>query len=348
MKMKKLLKLILLFPAMLMLGNLEGLDAAASEDDDQDADLGGNLGEEGEEGADAPDEETDPDADPEEADAEQPDKKDEEENKGIKQKSFEERLKEIEEKNEAKIAEAIQKLQQQTTERVEAEKKPFVDLTAAQVDQLNGNYLDIIAHKADLEEAIRAGDRSMETVTALRAAEKFIHDTETWYADNEAKKAEWTEKQGQSAKLQAEAKERSDRLATAADVFREASNIPQDVWDQASVWFESQLKANKILGLEFADAYRLKGDMGAVKFAHDYCNEHMGKEAEAVLKQKQEAKTKLAPGVTGSNGKTAEADMKTLRELHAKAQKSGTEEDFLAFTNLKTKLGIKGSMNSKR
>ena len=327
---------------------------ASAVDESQDADLDGELDEEGEE-LDETDEGLESLSDEERLAAEQAqaeaDKKkldEEEANKGITQKNFADRIAEIQAKNDAKLAEAIQKLEAKVQERQQAEVKPFVDLTPAQVDQINANYLDAVAHKAELELAVKEGDRSPQILAELRKAEKWISDTETWYRDNEAKKTEWTAKQGEVQKMQAEQQEKATRLQTTSDVFREARNIPQDVWDQASIWFSEQLKGNKELGLKFQAAYQ-KGDVHAVEFAHDYCTEHMGKGAEEALKAKEAAKTKLAPGVSGTNvAATQGADMKMLRELYAKAQKSGEERDLSAFTRAKAKAGITGSIFAKR
>lgn len=311
----------------------EDLEAAAGEDEALDADQEGNLGEGADEGADAPADEADPDADPEEeGEAEQPTEKEKEEAKGPKKKSFEERMLEIEAKNEAKIAEAISNLNKQTTERIEADKKPFTELNQSDNDRIDSNIADAVAYKLDLEEAIRGGDRSTQVISELAKTEKWITDTKAWRLENEQKRVEWTAKQGETQKQLAEQQERSARLGTAAEVYREAKNIPHDIWDQSSLWFAEQLKTDKVLGLKFADAYRLKGDVGAVEFAHDYCNEHMGKKAEAALVQKKEAKTKLAPGVTKQGNAPEGPDLKKLLKA---AQDSGSEEDFLAYVEAK-------------
>lgn len=327
MNVKKLLRSILLFPAMLVLGIPEGLEAAAVAEI-SDADPEGDQNEE-KEGAEAPADEVDPDADQEEGAEAETAEKETEAPKGIKQKSLEERVTELADK---RFAEHQAKIENAAKERLEADQKPFIELSAEQTDKLNENYVDAVARKGDLLEAIRLGDRSPETIVELRKAEKWILETETWYADNEAKKAEWTAKQGDTAKQQAESLERSTRLATTAEVFREAKSIPQDAWDEAARWFNEQLAADKVLSLKFADAYRLKGDVAAVEFAHDYCTEHMGKGAEDALKQKLEAKTKLAPGITGK-GVTPEGP--DLGKLLKTAQKSGTEEDYLAYVEAK-------------
>lgn len=350
MNVKKWLKTVFLFPAMLMLGVPEGLEAAAGEAETADADQQGEEVEqeagEGEEGLDTQSEEDASAAEQGAVDAENTDQKEDEGKKGIKQKSLEERAAEIAEK---KLAEVLTKREQEAQQRLEAEKKPFVELTPEQTATLNTNYVEAVARKAELEELIRIGDRSQSTIIELRKVEKWINDTEKWYADNEAKKVEWEAKQKESeqerTRLETEQREKAVRLQTASDVFRESKGIPQDAWDQGSQWFFEQLNQDKVLALKFADAYR-RGDVAAVEFAFDYFTEHMGKAEDAALEQKKEAKTKLAPAVTGSV--VPEADMKQLKELHAKAQKSGSEEDYLAFTALKNKLGVRGSIFAKK
>lgn len=353
MNVKKWLKTIFLFPAMLMFavpGN-DGLDVSAGEDDALDADQEDDLDEEYAE------DEQDPDAaagEDEAADADQQgegeqDKsteKDEEgqAKQGIKQKTLEERASEIAEK---KVSEALAKLNLETQERLESEKKPFVELSPAQVDQLNENYVEAVSRRAELEEQIRLGDRSPATIAELRKAEQWIQKTEAWYADNEKKKAEWEAGKQDYQKKAAEVQERTQRLETAAEVYRESLNIPQDVWDQSSLWFAEQLKVDKVLSLEFADAYRLKGDIGAVKFAHEYCDKHMGKKEEEALQKRQEAKGKLLNTNAGQN-RNQDADLKSLQALHAKAQKSGSEEDYATFLSAKKKAGITGSIYTRR
>lgn len=221
-----------------------------------------------------------------------------EENKdrGAHQKTFDERLKEIEERNERRLQETVAKIEREAQERLAAQQKPFAELTQAQIDQLNNNYTDAVARVADLQESIRLGDRSPETITELRKVEKWIKDTEDWYADNEQKRQNWEQEQRQKTDQQRLTEERTKRLETTANVYRESQNIPQDVWDASAQWFYDQMTADRLLAAKFQDVYRLHGDVAAVEFAYKHALEHMGKKEKQVIQQKEEAKTKLPPG----------------------------------------------------
>jgi hypothetical protein len=329
MTVKKWLKIILFFPAMFMLGipdvgaepvtdpaedlDNQGEDDTGAEPDDQAAELDGEEA----------DKTTSQETDEETAEVKKPQE--------AHQTTLEERANQIAEKTLAKWREEQAEITRQATARIEADKKPFVDLTPEQSNQINSDYLSAVTRKVELEEAIRLGDHEADTILALRQTEKWIRDTEAWFSDNESKKAEWTKKQGETTRQQAEAAERAQRLETTANVYREQHKIPADVWETSSQWFSEQLKTDKVLGLRFSDAYRLHGDVGAVEFAHKYCTENMGKTAEDALKQKEKAKLTLAPGVT-AQGKTTAPDLKALLKA---AQKSGSEEDYLAFSAAK-------------
>lgn len=260
--------------------------------------------------------------------------------KGAHQTTLEERAAQIAEK---KAAEEIAKFKAETEARLEAEKKPFVDLTPEQAERLNSDYLAASGRKIDLQEEYKLAETDADKariLTEIRKIDKWLGDTENWYAQNEAKKAEWLKGQQQRETQQKESQERAHRLETTAEVFRESKGIPKEVWDTSSLWFAEQLKTDKLLGAKFADAYRLHGDVGAVEFAFNYCNEHMGKKEETAIKEKEEAKKKLSPGVTSVVQKVnANPELKALL---TKAQKSGSEEDYLAYVQAKRKAGLKG------
>lgn len=331
MNIKKWLKTILLFPAMLMLGNL---DAGAEPVEDPAEDLG-NQGEENagtepdDQAAELDGEEADESNDSQEAAEDKPAK-----GKQPHQTTLEERAAQIAQKEIQKFREEQAEIQRQTEARLKPETKPFIDLSPEQSTQINNDYVAAISRKVELEEAIRLGDREPATITELRRTEKWIHDTESWFADNEAKKSAWAEQQEIFQKQQALAKESADRLSTTAEVFREANKIPQDVWDTSAVWFSMQMETDKVLQLEFQDAYRLHGDVGAVRFAHKYCNENMGKTAEQAISQKTEAKKNLAPGVT-STATTADQD---VSRLYKEAMADPNNQDkYMAWQTAKAK-----------
>jgi hypothetical protein len=367
MKLLAWLKKIYLFPFMLMM-NIEGQDAAAGAAGDAagatGADQSGTQGEGADEGAEAQDDDLDPDADPddegdadESTDQEAADKlaAEEEAKKGIVQKTLDERVAELAQKEIdkalAKFKEDQDKINKETEERLAAEKKPFVEMTPAQSAQLNADYTAATVRKLELAEQIRLETdpaAQAAAVVELRNVETWIKNTETWYANNEAAKAKWTSENAEREKQTAAAKERVTRLITTADVFRQQMNIPQDAWDAGSVWFANQMKENKILKQEFDDAYRLHGDVACVKFAHDYITKNMGKDAQSALEQKLNAKEKLPPGGgAGAATSTSETVLKGLRGLHAKAQASGEEADFTRFAAAKRKAGITGSIYAK-
>lgn len=266
-----------------------------------------------------------------------------EENKdrGAHQTTLEERAGAIARKEIERFKEEQAEIERQTRERLEAEKKPFVDLTPEQSEKLEADYLAATERKLELQELFRLSDDPREKAQYLaefRRTEKWIDETERWYADNETKKAEWKNRNEATQTRTQEIERRSRELETTAEVYRESKNIPQDVWDNASKWFETQLKGDKLLGAKFADAYRLQGNVGAVEFAYNYAVENMGKKAEEEKQKREESKTKLTPGVTSTMHKVS-ADP-NLKKLYDKAQKSGSEEDFLAYVEAKRKAGV--------
>lgn len=337
MTFKRWIKFILFFPAMLALGNLEaGAEPVADSAEDQ-GNQGDNVieAELNDQAAESDDNKAG-ETNSQEADKGDEANKDEvNKDKGAHQTTLEERAAEIAQKEIQKFRQEQAEIERQTAERLKAAEKPFVDLTPEQSTKLNSDYMQAVSDKLDLEEKIRLGDRDPATILALRQTEKWIHDTEAWFADNQAKKAEWTKKKGETEQLQAAQREKAQRLETTADVYRQANNIPQDVWDQSSQWFAEQLKTDKVLGLKFADAYRLHGDVGAVEFAHKYCTENMGKKAEADIEQKNTAKQNLAPGVSSSAVNT-DPDVKRLyKEAMADP---GNEAKYLAWREAKSKI----------
>ncbi|KAB0668948.1 hypothetical protein F6V30_14010 [Oryzomonas sagensis] len=347
--MNKWIKKIMLFPFWMMMGIPEGLDAAA-DGEAADADQQGNQGEEADYGADTQDDESNLDADQDEegdadetTDQEADQAAEEEKKKGLVQTPLEERAAQIAEK---KVAEALTKererIESETRARLEAEQKPFVDLSPEQTTRINNDYLAACERREELRELFRLTEDPADKtqyLSELRRTEKWISDTEAWYADNEAKKAEWTKKQESVTALQRDNAERGKRLEATAETFREAKGIPQDAWDESSKWFADQVKIDKLLGAKFADVYRLHGDVAAVEFAFNYCNEHMGKAAQEELDKKEQAKNKLSPGVSAVPQKSGPNP--ELKKLLAKAQQSGSEEDYLNYVNAARKAGVK-------
>lgn len=289
--------------------------------------------------------------DGEETESQEPeDGSEEQKKKGSHQTTLEERAEQLAEKKVqaalAKFKEEQAEIEKRVNEKLEADKKPYVELSQTDVDRLNANYAAAYERKLELEELFRfesdPGEKS-KLLVDLRRTEKWLVDTENWYSANETKKAEYLKTKEQIESDTAHAKEQAQRLETTAEVFRTAHKIPEHVWEASSNWFAEQLKNDPVLQLKFKDAYRLQGDVAAVEFAHNYCQENMGKAAEKAKEQKTEAKNKLSPGITGHVTVSNEV-MDSLKALHSKAKKSGSEEDFLAFQDAKRKAGITGSI----
>lgn len=338
MNVTKWLKMILYSP--LWLFGIVGVDPDAGTDthDTSTAEETGNPGEEtagadtlNTDSAEDRDSEADETTEGQEANAGTEETKD----KGAHQTTLEERAAQIAEK---KVAEAMEKLrleretiERETAERLKAQEKPFVDLTEEQAARLNDDYTSAVVRVAELQELIRLGDRTQETVTELRKAEKWIRETEAWYADNEAKKTAWQKEQKEAEARRLQIAEQSQRLEITAETFRVHHKIPQDVWDASSKWFAEQLRAQPLLAEKFRDAFR-RGNVEAVEFAHNYCVEHMGKKEETLLEQKKKAKEALAPAMTG-HVKASKEDLAKL--LKAAQDNPDDEEKYLAYCRAK-------------
>lgn len=156
---------------------------------------------------------------------------------------------------------------------------------------------------------------------------KIIGDLEA----NDKKREAYLERQNKSKTATTASQERLQKLDNAAEFYRENQKIDKPVWDKMGTWFAEQCQKDPVLGREFAERVE-KGEIGAIRFAHEYATKNMGAKERAAIEAKNTNKEKAAAASPIPGGKSAPVD---LSKALAKATELNTTEGWVEYQALK-------------
>jgi len=298
---------------------------AAAEGETSDADQGGNQGEGADEGADTQSDEDGQDADlddegdaddstSEESDESEEGKDTEHDKNKAARKTKEQRIDELVEK---KVTEKLAAMNQS----VQAEKPDFTVIDQEKVDA----YIAEVEGKID---DLRMEGKYSEARKLSRQLDQLDSDLE----ENEKRRLAYIERQsGKKSAADTEASIRKE-LDVAAELYRDEHKIDKPTWDRMGEWFESQIKASKLLVEEFNDVYAKHGKVAAIRFAHHYARDNMGKKTKQANETKEKSKTTAAALTSTSTGKVAPID---LVKAKAEFDANPTPEAFTKYQEIK-------------
>lgn len=328
MKFIKWLKTIYLFPFMLMMGipdggnfgegsddpaneGGEGQDSETDDGEEQETEVEYELDEDGEVV-------TDDDGNPVVKQVAEGEEEQDQKGKPDHKKGAQDRIQQLaNEKRE--LAERLERLESQFA-RQQEEKPDFVDVDIEKVNAYIQNASD------QIEELKLEGNYIAAKKLELNVA-KIISDIE----ENDKKKAAYFDKQSKTKTVETAAQERLTKLDQAAEFYRTNMKIEPAVWDKMGTWFAEQCQKNPVLGREFSERVE-KGEIGAIRWAHEYTTQNMGVKERAAIDNKNTNKTKAAAFSPTPGGKSAPID---LSKALAKATETNTPEGWVEYQRLK-------------
>lgn len=214
-----------------------------------------------------------------------------EEKKGPKKLTFEERQEQI----QKQIAELKEERARIAFEREQAAKAveavPFVEVDMARFEQG-------LAEMMDSAESLRLNGQHFEAAKVQRQIDNLIDS----YEQNEAKKAEYLQKQQQRHQETTAQQQRMQRLDQAAEIFRQQYGIDQAAWDRGGEFLAAEFQRDKTVAAEFVERVQTQGAMAAIKWAHNYVSEKQGRAVEQQIAQRNNAKgTNVAGGAKATS-----------------------------------------------
>jgi hypothetical protein len=316
-------------------------DASAEEDPDEsgadDTDHQGNPGENDEpSGADATSEEDDQDADPDEgegADADDTTSQEPDTGDGDtkpKRQSFDERVAEV-------VAKQLAERDASRTDEAPNFAPPETVKAVVKNIFKWEKQAEAIKAELDLLEDDEWGEAEYAQATELEKLKATVADARNALKENEKAQAEWARRQAQKKSGKESEDEIRQRMDEVAELYRQELKIDEKVWKQQGDWFQAQLKAKPLLVKEFQDTYRLNGDVAAIRFAHKYVTEHMGKDTKQKNDQRENNKTKAAGAGGGSGGKAPVFDLRKETKKVWDDPNLTSDEKFMRVQNLKRK-----------
>lgn len=324
MKLTKWLKMIYLAPLMIIMSNIDGEggdngegegDPANEGGDGQDSELGDgeeplpeyDLDEDGEV---ITDDDGNPVAKVAEGEAEEKGKP--------AHKNAQDRIQELANKNREQ-AERLERLESMFAKQQE-EKPDYVDVDLVAVN----NYLQTTT---DRIEELKLDGNYLEAKKLETAIAKLINDLD----ENDKKRDAFFKRQNEKKADTDVSTARLTKLDNAAEFYRENSKIDKAVWDKMGAWFAGECQKDPVLGREFAERVE-KGEIGAIRWAHEYTTKNMGAKERAAIDNKETNKQKAAGAAPSPGGKPAPVDLS--KEL-AKATELNTTEGWVNYQAFK-------------
>ena len=220
------------------------------------------------------------------------------------------------------LAERLERLESQFAKQQE-DRPDYVDVDMERVN----SYIE-----ATQDKIVELGleGKHLEAKKLDLSITKLINDIE----ENEAKKAAFLERQGKSKTEATAVNQRLQKLDDAAKFYRENQKIDQPVWDKMGQWFAEQCKSDPTLGREFAERVE-KGEIGAIRWAHDYSIKNMGAKELAAINNKNINKQKASAASPAPGGKSISTV--DLYKALAEAKESNTTEGWVTYQALKRK-----------
>jgi hypothetical protein len=223
--------------------------------------------------------------------------------KGSHQKTFEERMAEIERKNEEKLA---RMLEEKLAER-KPEAPPFIPVD---YDAYDAHIASLVEAEEELRSQISLNpEEKVQLVRQLREVRGKREELETAFLENEKKRLAWEKQSGEQQRQQEVINSINKAIADASPVVRDGMGIDPAVWDAGEKWFMEQRRVNPLLDAEYRERC-FNGPFQALKWAAQYVKENMGKAAEAAKQQREQGKEKTV----GSGG---EGTGSTFANIHS-------------------------------
>lgn len=239
--------------------------------------------------------------------------------KGAPRVSLEERVNQLVEK---RVSAELQAALEKRKEADAAQTIPFKNYDRPRVEaELLAPLIDQIQLKYAEGKVIEARHLEKQRDAIIDELEKDEH-----------LKAEWEQQQQVSQNQQQMFERLQSEINRDTDVLRDHYKIPQDVFEEGRKWFNDRLASDPILTRKYNQMVFLRGSMEAVEFAYNYTKENMGKETASAMQATEAAKSQIPPGKTSTVEPVTGA---RVAELLAIAQKSGKDEDYLAYVKAK-------------
>lgn len=191
-----------------------------------------------------------------------------------------ERIQELANKNK-ELAQKIEGLERAFRQKQELEAVPFLNLD---MQAINAH----IAQASDQIEELKLEGKHFEAQKLQRDLDKLIDEVDA----NEAKRKEWSQRQGQQQTQAQQFEAAVKALDDAAEFYREKKGIPQEVWDKGADQWYAMRQADPILDRQYTEIWMRQGEIAAIQFAE----EHVQKAQSAETKKLEEAKKKADAG----------------------------------------------------
>lgn len=227
----------------------------------------------------------------------------------------------ISERNE--VRQKIQQLEQHFQQTQQAKEPEFIEVTPQVQQQINNAIMQLEQQRAEAEldgDYLRAQGFRRQVDEILRGVE-----------ENNVRR----EQALRTRQQQQQESSISNAINERAEMFRQVHNIPQEQWIEANKWFYSECQANPLLKTQYQEIARMQGPTSAVQFAASYVNNNWQKPAQQAKAQKEQAKASLPTGGSSQNVGTQLNDIKNVK---AKALKSGSSDDWASYFAAKRQL----------
>ena len=333
MKMKRWLKKIVLFPAMMLLGNgteagstetgavpatataeAQGSEGSTTATDNTAGAVPGTESAEVQGGQEGQTTTTEGAEGATEGSTASPDK-------GTHQKTLEERVQELAAKQVSEVETKLMSKLEEVTRAKAAEKPDFYDVDMAKVNEHFATTM------AQIEALKVAGDYlgAMELQDGLNDTRKELR------ANEERKSAFIQRTQAQSQNEQFVAQMQT-KLHEAGELVKKEHNILPEVWEKSVAFFDAAMQKSPLLQRQYDEKVMTQGPVAAILFAKEYVEKNMGKKEQELIDKKEAAKQTLPPGKTSTGENTGSADLAALK---SKAQASGNAEDLAKYMSAK-------------
>lgn len=184
----------------------------------------------------------------------------------------------------------LDRIEQELQAKAQPQPEPdFIEITPAVMNQINGRL-------AALNEAKTEAELKGDYFSAVQA-QKEIDAIYSGYQENQRRFSEAQQKQQAEADRRRMVEQTSVTFNVKAEQFRQAMNIPPDVWQAGGDWFAQQCSSNPVVGNEFIEIHQRQGETAAIRHAYNYYLEH-GPHNQVAEKtqQKEAAKAKTVGG----------------------------------------------------
>lgn len=230
--------------------------------------------------------------------------------------------------SESEAASRIQMLEQRLEQVMQTTQMQDPELKTVDMDAVN----DYVAQQLDRYDELRLEGKSLEALKILKSINKLNDEVEAHEARRQQKLIELQNRGQQNQTIQNTIK----RLDEAAKIVQAEYKITDEVFSQSAKFFNESQQKSPVLAKRYQEIIEKQGEMAAILFAKDYCDQHMGKTAKAVIEKREQAKANLPPAASAVSNKTA-AD--NVAALYAEWEKNPNDSDkYVAWRKAKSQL----------